>query len=390
MKTTLLSLSLLLALGACQVPQQVPGLLQSTVANKPTGVTTLKVGKVPHGIAAAAGFVYNSNTGDGTISVIDSKTDKVVKTLSLGNDKPGYIKASHGGQHLLVLSSSGKLHVYDPAQAHKLLQSVELGTGPDKLLLSNDDRKVWVSLTAEANIAEVNFEQGFEQPATVKKMPVGKASADGKGHRALALSQSWLATPNPGENDLSLVSRSGGESQRVSAGNEPAVLGFGSWNGADRSLIIGNKASHTITLYHLDTQIGVTLKDVGNTPTDIALVPELERAFVTMSGSNEVAVIDYRQQKLLARIPVGQRPVHIYRVPAKLQIQHVGHDHGELWVGNDAGSSVSLIDPDSLKVKTTIPVGKGHHKMAFWSHKAYISNITDGSVSIIDRSRLGN
>ena len=89
-----------------------------------------------------------------------------------------------------------------------------------------------------------------------------------------------------------------------------------------------------------------------------------------------------------ARIPVGKRPVHIYKIGEKLQIQHAGHEVTELWVSNDSGDSVSVIDSETMKVKATIPVGKGHHKMAFWSDRAYVSNITDGSVSVVSRASL--
>jgi len=35
-----------------------------------------------------------------------------------------------------------------------------------------------------------------------------------------------------------------------------------------------------------------------------------------------------------------------------------------------------------------ITVGNGHHKMAFTATKAYVSNITDNTVSVIDRSAI--
>lgn len=389
----LLVLSTLLALSACQAPGQTPAQPTAGQSASPSAVTavtsTIKVGTAPHGMAAAAGFVYNSNSGDNTISVIDSKTDAVVKTLTLSEGKPNYIKAAHDDKHIFVLNTdAGKLHVFNPAKDHALVQTLDVGKGPDKIQISADDRKAWLSLTGEASLVEIDFSQGLDMPGTVKKIEIGKGSPDGKGHRALALGMTAIVIPNPGDNDVSLVTLANGAHRRVTAGNNPSVVAFGAWDNADRMLIIGNAASNTVTLHHLETQISNTLQDVGQTPTDIAIVPELTRAFVTMSGSNEVTVIDYKAQKVLTRIAVGQRPVHIFKVPAKLEIQHDGVDHSEIWVGNDGGDSVSVIDPEGLKLKKTVAIGKGHHKMAFWSHKAYISNISDGTISVIDRSRL--
>jgi YVTN family beta-propeller protein len=113
-----------------------------------------------------------------------------------------------------------------------------------------------------------------------------------------------------------------------------------------------------------------------------------------MAGSNEVSVIDYDKRIFVGKIPVGSRPVHIYLAPGKpkvetkgLNIKHddAGNDSDELWVGNDGGDSVTIIDGATLAVKATVKVGKGHHKMAFTDKKAYVSNITDGTITVIER-----
>lgn len=222
----------------------------------------------------------------------------------------------------------------------------------------------------------------------LRKLPVGQPNPNDE-HRGIAHGLSWLATANNRDNDVTTISPTG-ESKIVRAGNLPSVLGFGSWDNQDRVLIIGNSTSNTVTLQPLDGGAQVTLSDVGLTPTEIAVVPRLERAYITMAGSNEVAVIDYRNQKLVGRIAVGQRPVHIFEAPALPKVQHDGEDHSapELWVGNDAGASVSVLDGQSLAVKVTVQTGKGHHKLAFADGKVYVSNITDNTVSIIDRLKL--
>ncbi|PKL76552.1 MAG: hypothetical protein CVV27_09705, partial [Candidatus Melainabacteria bacterium HGW-Melainabacteria-1] len=199
-------------------------------------------------------------------------------------------------------------------------------------------------------------------------------------HRALAKGLHSLAVPNSADNNVSLINPETGRTLAIKAGNEPAVVAIANWDGQDRMLIIGNKASNTVTLHNLDTGVPVTLSNVGQTPTDAVLDPASNRVFITMAGSNDVAVIDYRQQKLVTRIAVGQRPVHLYSMP--------GQTPAEIWVGNDAGNSISILDSAAPKLKATLPVGKGHHKMAFSSGKAFVSNISDGTVSVIDRSHL--
>ncbi len=136
------------ALAACQnLTPAVPG--GTPAPGTPTTVTAsaapvglqptmqatkvIPVGKSPHGIAGAGDFVYNSNTGDGTISVIDAKTDAVVKTIPVPDGKPGYAHGYRGKFMLVLETAKGQLLVFDPAQDHKLLQAVDLGLKPDKI-----------------------------------------------------------------------------------------------------------------------------------------------------------------------------------------------------------------------------------------------------------------
>ncbi|MBF2055258.1 MAG: YncE family protein [Candidatus Sericytochromatia bacterium] len=387
----LLSALLCLNLSACQAPGTLPAQPSaSTTPEAAAVIQTLQVGQTPHGITAAGDFVYNSNSGESTVSVIDARSDTLLPQIDLGEARPAYVKATADGQHVLLLDSTGQLHVI-AAATQQILQSLPLGQGPDEMVLGSD-AKVYVSLTGEAAVLQLDFAAGFDAVPQITRLNAGAPQADGGGHRSLTVGQQWLAVPNPGDNDLSLISLANGEMQRIQAGNDPGTVAIGGWDGQDQMLLIGNRASHTLTLHHLATGLAQTLTDAGQSPTEMLLVPELERAFVTMAGSNEVAVIQYRQQRLLGKVSVGQRPVHVYRAPAlsKLTLQHEGHDHSapEIWVGNDSGDSVSIIDAQTLAVLATVPVGKGHHKMAFAHNKAYVSNIADGTITVIDRQRL--
>ena len=393
-KPLLLCVCLGLCLGLLASCQTSPAALPSVQASSsalPAPFATIQVGKSPHGMAAAQGFVYNANSGENTVSVIDSRSNQVVKTLTLSQGKPGYLKAFHSESHVLLLNpEAGLLHVIDPKQDHALLHTLQVGKGPDKVVISADDKKAWVSLTGEAAVTELDFSAGLAQTPVLRKLNVGKGSSDGHGHRALAVGLQWLAVPNPGDNDLSLFQSAGPQpsdsERKVKAGNSPSALALLNWEGADQVLAIGNNASNTISFHSIAQNSTTTLTETFMAPTEMAVVAESKRLFVTLSGSNEVAAFDAAQQKLLGRIKTGLRPVHIYLAPALMTTKHEGHDHGsELWVANDSGDSVTVIDSETLAVKRTLAVGKGHHKMAFAGNQVYVSNITDGTVSVLKR-----
>jgi YVTN family beta-propeller protein len=343
---------------------------------------TIKVGNTPHGMWAANGFVYNANNGDGTISVIDTAKDEVVKTLALQNGTSNYIKAFHDQKNILAVDEKqGKLLVYDPAADHKLIQTIDIGEGPDKIVISDDDKMVFVSLTEEDKVVGLTFAADRSKAPEKKEYQAGSMVKDSE-HRSLTFADGWLLTPNTADNDVSLINTASGAEKRLSDGNVPATVEIGTDNGKATVAVVGNTASNTVTIFDLNSDSKRTLTDVGLSPTDSAKYEKMNRVFITMAGSNEVTVIDYANKIVLNRIRTGDRPVHIYSVP------DLAGTGTEMWIGNDGNDSVTVIDARSFRVKANVKAGKGHHKMAFSGSKAYVSNITDGTVSVIDRTKI--
>lgn len=182
---------------------------------------------------------------------------------------------------------------------------------------------------------------------------------------------------------MQLLDLAAGKVKTVADGNEPAPVAIGTRDGSAVVAIVGNKASNTVTLYDLPSGEKTTLSGVGLAPTEIGVDAALGRAYVSMAGSNEVTAIDYLGKRVLGRIGVGKRPVHVYMAPST-----PATGAHRVWVGNDDGASVSVIDGQSLAVLATVGTGEGHHKMAFSGDKAYVSNIKVHTVSVIDRTSI--
>ncbi len=125
-----------------------------------------------------------------------------------------------------------------------------------------------------------------------------------------------------------------------------------------------------------------------------------DHIFANLTNSNKVAVIniDTSGARLMKYIDAGSRPVHIYQDPA-----------GKIWSMNDGNSGVDNInsacssasvgsvtiiqdgvkgaaDANSASLIKHLCVGKGHHKAIFTTSplRAFVSSITDNTVSVID------
>lgn len=364
----------------------------TSTQNKDIKVKNISVGKTPHGIGYAQGFVFNSNIADNTISVIDAKTDSVVKTITIEGGTPGYIKAFHDGKNILFTDTKqNKINILDPMQDHKIISSINVSSTPDKIVISEDDSKAFISLPTEAKIIQLNITDRTKIPE-LKVIDAGNMLPK-EEHRSIDLKKGWIITPNTADNNVSLINTDKGINKTLKDGNSPATVNIGLINDEAKVAIVGNKASNTVTIFDLDSDGKTTINDVGNSPTDSLVIPELKRVFITMSGSNEVAVIDYENKKLVGKVSTGKRPVHIYLAPelqdSTMSVKHEeGVSSNQIWVGNDDGASVTVFDASTLKVISTIATGEGHHKMSFSGDKAYVSNIKANNVSVIERKQL--
>jgi YVTN family beta-propeller protein len=128
----------------------------------------------------------------------------------------------------------------------------------------------------------------------------------------------------------------------------------------------------------------VLLKSPGE---DWAITSDQERLFVSMPGSNQVAVVDTNTWKVVTNIDTGARPVRLALQP----------DEKYLWVGTDEGAEggVTVIDTAALKAVARVPTGAGHHEIALSGDNkfAYVTNGDAGTLSVVavrDFSKVGD
>jgi len=81
---------------------------------------------------------------------------------------------------------------------------------------------------------------------------------------------------------------------------------------------------------------------------DAEAAPDGKRIYVSNGRGGTVSVIDPATDSILTSVKVGQRPWGIALTP----------DGGKLYAANGPSNDVSVIDTDKLTVTHTVPVGK--------------------------------
>ncbi len=116
--------------------------------------TVIKVGKGPEGIAASPDDkeVWAANSGDGTVSIIDTGAKKVVETIDVGTKRSNRVKFTVDGKLVLISDmGSGELVVVD-AKTRKVARKVKLGKSVEGILVAPDGKKAFVAVSGEGKV----------------------------------------------------------------------------------------------------------------------------------------------------------------------------------------------------------------------------------------------
>ena len=94
-----------------------------------------------------------ANAGDGTVSVIDVATKKVVQTIDVGAKRSNRLKFTPDGKLVLVSDlGTGDVLVIDTA-SRKVTKRVNLGKSAAGILIVPDGSRAYVALTADGKVA---------------------------------------------------------------------------------------------------------------------------------------------------------------------------------------------------------------------------------------------
>ncbi|WP_413872239.1 DUF305 domain-containing protein [Albidovulum sp.] len=114
---------------------------------------------------------------------------------------------------------------------------------------------------------------------------------------------------------------------------------------------------------------------VGSHPAHV-VADRQGRAFVSLAGGDEIAVVDLAKAEVIGRIPTGDYPHGLRLSP----------DETQLYVANVEDGSVSIIDTASLAEAARIPVGTAPVQVGFTpdGSQVYASLRDENRVAVID------
>jgi YVTN family beta-propeller protein len=149
----------------------------------PPNITQIAVGKTPEGIGISPDGreVWAANRDDGTVSIIDTATNKVVETLAKFSQLPFRVAFTPDGKRVLIPDPvGGELVVFDAA-TRKERGRIKIAGGTVGVAVAADSKRAYVALQETGSVAAVDLEK-MEVVGKVEtgKGPDGVAWAQGR------------------------------------------------------------------------------------------------------------------------------------------------------------------------------------------------------------------
>lgn len=302
-------------------------------------------------VASAAPKVYVANEGSGTVSVIAGDTHQTTRSIVVGAGAHN-VQVSPDGKRVWVTNNGTP-----PSPAGNPAHHGMSGAEHASLALAGE---VWAIDT--------------ETDTVVGKVVVGNHPA----HVVVSANGRRAYVTNGGDNTLSVVDTA---AMKVVDTLPTGAFPHGIRLSPDgQRAYVANLKGGTVSVIDTESRQEIDRIPVGQGPAQVGFTPDGRLAFVSLSQEGSIAVIDPASRKVIRKVRVGDVPIQLYATP----------DSRFLLVANQGsrkrpGDTVSVIDLATFGTQR-IRTGRGAHGVVVGAdgRHAYVTNLFANTVSVID------
>jgi YVTN family beta-propeller protein len=255
--------------------------------------------------------------------------------------------------------NAGTVDVIDTTN-NRIVASVPVGPGPHGMAVSPDGKRGYV---ADYGTFPAPFSQATSLSDTVSVLQLVPVTEHGHAQPQV------VATVKVGVGPLGIAVTPDGE--------EVYVTNFGQ----DSTLVPGAVEGNTVSVINARNNKVIATIPVGNLPAGVSVRPDGLRAYVTSRRNNKIYVIDTATHTVVDVIPVQVEPANVAFTP----------DGHRLYVANFGSNSVSVIDtvtdtvlqvPDGAAIQVgAVPIGLA---ITPDGSRVYVVNVFSNNLSVID------
>ena len=299
---------------------------------------------------------YIANSGDGTVSVINTTTNTVVNTISVGRKPFGVAITPDGSKVYIANSGDNTVSVINTATNTVTGSPIAVGTDPVGVAVTPDGKTVYVTNQGDGTVSVIS---------TATNTVIGSAIDVGCpiancGRKTTNIPSGIAVTPDGSKVYVGNLGTPGYASVIATASNTVTTINtkkvttgvavtpngskvyFGSLNGVVLAIDAAtNSVGHGSTI------------GVGSGSEGVAVTPDGSKVYVANSAVGTVSIINTGTNKVIGSVAVGSDPQGV----------SVASDGSKVYVANEGDGTVdgtvSIIDTATNTVETsTITVGK--------------------------------
>jgi YVTN family beta-propeller protein len=274
-------------------------------------------------LALAAPLAYVPNEKSGTVSVIDTATDQVARTIGTGG-KPRGIAISPDGATLYVSEQTSNSLLVVELVGGTVRERIGLGESPEGIDLSRDGSLL--AAASELSNGVILVETGGERRKWAITVP-GKNPE----HTAFSPDRRWLLAGAEDGSQVDIIDVAQKKvAGSVAVGQRPRGIGF---SPDGKTAYVACELDGTLYAIDMGTRSATPFK-AGPFSNGVMVSPDGLKVYVSSGRGARVDVFDVASKRFVASVPVGQRPWNMAITP----------DGKKLYVANGRSGTVSVID----------------------------------------------
>ncbi len=279
-------------------------------------------------VTGVEGAVWVANEGEGSLSVIDVATNRVVATLA-GIEGPHNVQASPDGLSAWAVSGHDDAAVRIDAETYEVSGVVPVGDAPAHVVVLPDGSAAYVTNAGDDTVSVIDVAK-LEVVATIPAGPYPhglRPSPDGR----------VVVVANAGGTTLSVI----------------------------------DPATHTVS-----AEI-----EVGKAPVQVAFSPDGEFVYASLRDEDAVAKVDLATGSVVGKVTIGPGPIQVYVSPDGRYLVAANQGTEEA-----PGTTLSIVDTATFAAVTEVETGTGAHGVVVdpSSRYAYVTNLYGDDVAVVD------
>lgn len=233
--------------------------------------------------------------------------------------------------------------------------------------------------TGSDSINKISIEQIFDKGNILNQEMFLNIGEKPLGPSGICLKKDILYTTNNYSNSISIININIlKEESNIYVGAHPNdLVNYNDY------LYISCSESNTVVLYDLKLKRNILDIPVNNLPKDIEISEELGLVFVSNLQSNNISIIDIKENKVINHIKSLE-------YPTKVKVSNNGAYIYvcESYMGDDKDGYIKIYSLESFQPLGKIKVGRVPIDITEDEKNIYVCNFGDGTIDIINKSNF--